>query len=84
MSAKSGQKGRKIGRGSRSPSSKTYRLAKRWETNAKKRAMRHARVTAKKVIKRISWAIRKGKTTLQAEAARLQELRYTVSQNRTG
>lgn len=78
-------KGQKIGRHrDRRPSAKTYTLAKRWITNKAKKAKRHLRQTARKAIRRIAWEIRKGKTTLQAQAERLQELRHVVSQNKTG
>lgn len=79
------KKGAKFGRNrDRNPSSRVYTQAKRWITNAAKRAKRHTRVMAKKAIRRIEWEIRKGKTTLQAQAERLQELRHVVSQNKTG
>lgn len=68
----------------RRPSAKAYTLAKRWITNKNKAIKRQARRMALKAIHRINWEIRKGKTTLQASAERLQELRQVVSQNRTG
>lgn len=68
----------------RSPSAKAYTTAKRWVTNKAKAIKRHTREMAQKAIRRIEWEIRKGKTTLQANADRLQVLRQTVSQNRTG
>jgi hypothetical protein len=78
-------KGQKIGRHrDRRPSAKAYTLAKRWITNKAKKAKRHIRQTAQKAISRIQWEISKGKTTLQANAERLQELRHVISQNRTG
>lgn len=85
MSGSKAAKGQKIGRNrDRNPSSKMYTTAKRWITNKAKCAKRHTRRMALKAIRRIEWEIRKGKTTLQASAARLQDLRHTVSQNRTG
>lgn len=83
MAAKS-QKGRKIGRNKERPSQKVYTQARRWVTNQAKRMKRHTRRMAKKAIHRIEWEIRLKKTTLQASADRLQELRYVVSQNLTG
>lgn len=77
-------KGRKIGRSLKRPSNKMYTQAQRWVTNKVKCMKRHARRMAKKAIKRIQWEIRKGKTTMQASADRLQQLRYIVSQNKTG
>jgi hypothetical protein len=79
------KKGAKFGRNrDRNPSSKMYTQAKRWITNQAKRIKRHTRRMAMKSIGRIEWEIKKGKTTLQAQAERLQELRHVVSQNRTG
>jgi GT2 family glycosyltransferase len=75
---------KKHGRNKNRPAQKTYTLAKRWVTNKAKAIKRHTRCMAKKAIRRIEWEIRKGKTTLQANAERLQELRHVVSQNRTG
>jgi hypothetical protein len=79
------KKGAKFGRNrDRNPSSRAYTAAKRWVTNKAKAIKRHTRQCAKKAIRRIEWEIRKGKTTLQAQANRLQELRHIVSQNHTG
>jgi hypothetical protein len=74
---------KKHGRNKDRPSQKAYTAAKRWVTNKAKAIKRHTRTMAKKAIRRIEWEIRKGKTTLQAQADRLQELRHIVSQNRT-
>jgi hypothetical protein len=80
--AKGGKKARKFGRhADRSPSMKVYKGSRRWEINAKKRMKRHTRRMAKKAIHRIEWEIAKNKTTLQASASRLQELRQVLSQN---
>lgn len=75
---------RKHGRNAKRPSQKVYTAAKRWITNKAKAIKRHTRQCAQKAIRRIEWEIRKGKTTLQAQAERLQELRHVVSQNKTG
>lgn len=83
MATKS-QKGRKIGRNKNRPSNKAYTAGRRWEVNRVKRAKRHARRMAKKAIHRIEWEISLKRTTLQASAERLQELRRIVSQNLTG
>lgn len=78
------KKGRKYDRNRKRPSNAAYTVAKRWITNKAKAIKRNTRVCAQKAIRRIQWEIRKGKTTLQAQAERLQELRHIVSQNRTG
>lgn len=79
------KKGAKFGRNrDRNPSSRAYTQAKRWVTNKAKAIKRHTRRMAVKAIGRIEWEIKKGKTTLQASAERLTELRQVVSQNRTG
>ena len=79
------KKGQKFGRHrDRRPSARVYTMAKRWIANKAKKAKRHTRLMAMKAIHRIEWEIRKGKTTLQASAERLQTLRHTVSQTRTG
>lgn len=79
------KKGRKFGRHrDRSPSAKMYTVTKRWLTNQAKKAKRHARRMAQKEIDKIEYLIRHGKATLQAHAARLSDLRYIISQNRTG
>ena len=79
------KKGAKFGRHrDRRPSAKVYTMAKRWITNKAKKIKRHTRQCAQKAIKRIEWEIRKGKTTLQAQAGALRVLRDVVSQNRTG
>ena len=79
------KKGRKFGRHrDRNPSSRAYTAGKRWIKNKALRAKRHARRMAKKAIHRIEWEISLKKTTLQASAERLQELRRIVSQNLTG
>lgn len=78
-------KGRKIGRHSdRSPSAKAYKAGNRLSINKRKTAMRHRRRMAMKKIHRIEWEIRTRRTTLQAAAEVLQELRHVVSQNHTG
>jgi hypothetical protein len=78
------KKGRKYDRNRKRPSCAAYTVAKRWIANKAKAIKRHTRETAKKAIRRIEWEIRKGKTTLQANAERMQELRHVISQNRTG
>lgn len=83
MATKS-QKGRKIGRNRNRPSNKVYTQAQRWVTNKAKAMKRHARHMAKKAIRRIEWEIRTRRSTMQANASRLQELRQIVSQNLTG
>jgi hypothetical protein len=83
MATKS-QKGRKIGRNRARPAQKVYTAAQRWVTNKAKCMKRHTRRMAKKAIHRIEWEIRIKRTTLQANADRLQQLRHVVSQNLTG
>lgn len=83
MATKS-QKGRKIGRNAERPSAKVYKQAQRWVTNKAKCMKRHARRMAKRAIRRIEWEIRTRRSTQQANANRLQELRQIVSQNLTG
>jgi hypothetical protein len=83
MASKS-QKGRKIGRNRERPSQRVYTQAQRWVTNKAKAMKRHARRMAKKKIHRIEWEISTHRTTLQAAAEVLQQLRQTVSQNHTG
>jgi hypothetical protein len=83
MATKS-QKGRKIGRNKNRPAQKVYTNAQRWVTNKARAMKRHTRRMAKKAIHRIEWEISTKRTTLQASADRLQQLRHVVSQNLTG
>lgn len=80
--AKEGKKQRKFGRHrDRSPSAKMYKLAKRWEINAKKRAKRHARRTAKKTIHRILYDARVlGRNLTQDEADKVVQARKELAQ----
>jgi hypothetical protein len=79
------KKGQKFGRHrDRRPSAKVYTMVKRWIANKAKTAKRHKRRMAKKAIDRIQWEIARHKTTMQASAGRLQELRQIISQNHTG
>lgn len=75
---------RKFGRCKNRPSNKAYTQNQRWVSNKAKAIKRTARVQAKKAIRRINYLIRKGQTTIQAQAERLQVLRHLVSQNLTG
>ena len=77
--SKSGGSQSKFGRGSRSPSSKTYRLAQRWNTNKAKRIKRHTRHAAKHEIRKIERAPME-----MRNHERLVQLRQIVSQNMTG
>jgi len=79
MSSKAGGNQAKFGRGSRSPSSKVYRMAQRWVTNKDKAIKRNARVVAKCALKK---ELRLQPS--QRDYERIQNLRYIISQNHTG
>lgn len=67
MATKSGAKGAKIGRGSRSPSSKAYNGEKRWIKNKKKAIARNDLKVAQKKIKFEKDPVRYGQLSHQIE-----------------
>lgn len=75
---------KKYGRNAKRPSQKSYTAGQRWVSNKVKAIKRHTRRMALKAIHRIKWEVKKGLTDSYSSAARMQELRQIVSQNRTG